>query len=384
MSKILHVIPDSVFTETAVRQFEAAAPGESKYFCVGGTGKFKYSGANLLGRITHNDLLREVQGAEYRSIVIHQMTYTSRKLLQKIPQSKKVAWIGWGFDYYDCLLHKEYPRGLLLEKTKEATANPCHTRIDNSSSTNVFKKVISRTGLYRMYLNSMLKRVDIFSPVLDVEYETIRRHNRWFNPEYQEWNYGDLGSLVPGGPLKIDGNDILFGNSSTPSNNHLDGIEILMNFFHLEGKKIVCPLSYGDVSYAKRVCSEAERLFHEQFEPLLDFMPLPEYNLSTAKCQYVFMFHRRQQGLGNILSRMYSGANVYLLKSNPIYVWFKRRGGAVFSIEDIVSCCRSENCKVVLTPLSQTEIQKNKHIIENHWGSTPQHERTMAFVNKLL
>jgi len=384
MSKILHVIPDSVFTETAVRQFEAAAPGESKYFGLGGTGTFKYSGGNLLGRITHDDLLREVQEVEYRSIVIHQMTYTTRKLLRKIPQSKKVAWVGWGFDYYDCLLHKEYPHGLLLERTEGATNRQCHARNENRSSNNFFKRVISRTGVYRMHLNSMLKRVDIFSPVLDVEYELIRRHNRWFNAEYHEWNYGDLGSLVPGGPAKIDGNDILFGNSSTPSNNHLDGIEILKNFFDLDGRKIVCPLSYGDASYAKCVRSEAERLFHGQFEPLLNFMPLPEYNRITSKCQYVFMFHRRQQGLGSILSRMYSGANVYLLKSNPIYVWFKRRGGAVFSIDDIVSSCRNGNSKVVLTPLSQTEIQKNKHIIENHWGSIPQHERTMAFVNKLL
>ena len=381
---ILHVVPDSIFINIAINQFEAAAPGCSRFVCLKSLGELTSVNSKSVELIDTSELSERVASRETKAIVFHQMNYAARKVLRIIPANKRVAWIGWGFDYYDNLLRRQFPNGLLLESTKKSFDAKCLSDETSRDVSKGFRGWLVRTSLYQAYSNRLLNRINFFSPVLDVEYSLVKRHNRWFKPQYQEWNYGDLDSLIPEDLGLVSGGDVLLGNSATFSNNHLDGVDMLRRYFELSNSRVICPLSYGDSEYCNLVSAYGAQVLSDRFIPLVRFLPLNEYNKLIASCGHVFMFHLRQQGLGNIICRMYAGAKIYLMKANPMFRWFTSRGAVVFAIEDLVSEAISSKSRIELTPLTSVEIQKNRHVIRDHWDVERQKLRTIDYVRKLL
>ena len=58
----------------------------------------------------------------------------------------------------------------------------------------------------------------------------------------------------------ILGNNILLGNSSTETNNHLDVLFLLQNEGIID-RKLILPLSYGSDLYRQYVVAEGRKLF---------------------------------------------------------------------------------------------------------------------------
>jgi hypothetical protein len=63
------------------------------------------------------------------------------------------------------------------------------------------------------------------------------------------------------------GNNILIGNSSSYSNNHLEVFEHLKTF-DLEDKKLIVPLSYGNPLLSKQLLSRGQSFLKNNFYPI--------------------------------------------------------------------------------------------------------------------
>ena len=154
------------------------------------------------------------------------------------------------------------------------------------------------------------------------------------------------------------GNNILIGNSRSYANNHLEIFSILSKF-NIANRKVIVPLSYGNMKGIDSLVQNGKENLGDRFSPLLELMPLDEYNKMLSTCSVAIMNHYRQQAVGNIIALVYSGAKVYLSSQNTVYHFLKRIGCNVYSVEnDLIT----SNINA-LEPLSKEESTQNKEIL---------------------
>ena len=157
----------------------------------------------------------------------------------------------------------------------------------------------------------------------------------------------------------VTGNNILVGNSSSYTNNHLETFDLLKGI-ELEQRKIIVPLGYGSKIYSRSLIRTGKRLFKNNFMPIETFKSLKEYTEILCSCNIVLMNHLRQEAYGTILSVMWLGAKVFLNESNTIFLYLKRIGCHVYALNKI----SHSNHNDLLVPLSDLQIQENRNIIQ--------------------
>ena len=105
-------------------------------------------------------------------------------------------------------------------------------------------------------------------------------------------------------------------------------------------------------------------MFPYNLHPLVEFMPLNDYNQTIRQCGIVIMGHYRQQAVGNVLAMIWMGAKVYLDERNSLYHYLKRIGISVFSIEkELVP----KNLKI-FNKLTRDEIIQNRKFLKAEIG----------------
>lgn len=160
---------------------------------------------------------------------------------------------------------------------------------------------------------------------------------------------------------------ILAGNSADPSNNHLELFSFLEKYKD-EDLKIICPLSYGpDKDYTNQILKEGQRIFGDKFKPLTQFLNPIEYSKILLDVDVTVMNHRRQQGLGNLISILWLGKKVFVRSDTTSYSYFKSEGIAVWDTLNIPSL--SFNDFIFIDP---QDAFKNKTLVldvfsENHY-----------------
>lgn len=365
--KIIHVMVDEKFNDMAIRQFEEAEPGIHEYLIVSSTRAFTKS--PLAKKTTVEELMPELTRPDVIGVVFHSMPSRHYRLLRYIPDGKCVAWIGWGFDYYS-LLKQEDEESRILSKTRQLQSPPVK-RLARC----ILKPFLQKIRLIKNGGGiSDLERVDLFSPVLDIEYEMVCRCVP-LRADYIPWNYGtaedDLSPLGEGGVGR--GRNILAGNSATATNNHIELFEAIRDQLDLTGRKVVVPLSYGDNYYRRKVIERGEVLLGDAFLPLIDFMPKLQYQETIQSCGFVMMNHLRQQALGNIFMGMLIGAKIFLNKKNPLTSWLTSRGAVVGAINELDLHC-----------LKEEEREANKAIVYAHMGREQQKCKTKRLISVIF
>lgn len=262
-----------------------------------------------------------------------------------IPREKVVIWWGFGGELYsrqygNCplipvsmykpltykimLRNKQYLLGVAMDYLKGMLYKPNFSRD----------------------IKMMLKRIDYFQPVLESEYELMRRNSLL---QAKEFYYPDSRLHVDYIPQKPADGSILCGNSATYTNNHLD-IFLSIEGKIPEGSKLIIPLSYGDSSCTNKIIEYVEkRKINAQI--LQDFIPKEEYFKVMNSCSYFLMGVIRQQGIGNILYALRNGIKLFLYKDSIVYKFLKSKGFYVYTIEEI-----DKNSFCI--PLAE---QQNKH-----------------------
>jgi hypothetical protein len=163
--------------------------------------------------------------------------------------------------------------------------------------------------------------------------------------------------------LKVKGNNILIGNSSSITNNHIEVFNILRKA-NIGTSNLIVPLSYGDKTYRDKIIRSGNKFFKDAFNPLTSFMRLQDYNKILQSCGIVIMNHYRQQAFGTIIGMVWMGAKVFLSNKNTIYHYFIRIGLVVYNIEQDLL-----NQKDSLTCLSENEINQNRRILKSEISS---------------
>jgi dTDP-N-acetylfucosamine:lipid II N-acetylfucosaminyltransferase len=135
-------------------------------------------------------------------------------------------------------------------------------------------------------------------------------------------------------PKKVEDDFITYiqvGNSADPSNNHLDIFEKLSSL-NPKNIKIICPLSYGDKEYAKKVADRGKEKFGNDFEPLFDFLPFDKYLNLISEIDIAIFNHKRQQAVGNIMTLLGLGKKVYIREDITTWDFGKAHGLKLYSI----------------------------------------------------
>lgn len=150
---------------------------------------------------------------------------------------------------------------------------------------------------------------------------------------------------------------VQIGNSADPSNNHFDILRKLEKY-KLKNIKIYCPLSYGDMEYAKKVIKEGKEIFKDNFIPLSEFMEYDKYLEFLSKIDIAIFAHDRQQAVGNITSLLSMKKTVYLKGSVTTYKMLKDLG---IKVKDFN---KFEN----LEKFNDDILEKNREIIKKRFS----------------
>lgn len=149
---------------------------------------------------------------------------------------------------------------------------------------------------------------------------------------------------------------ILVGNSATISNNHMEILEQLKSL-NIHKHQIVCPLSYGDPDYASEIENKGLELFGSNFKGLRKFLTLSEYNKFLDNVEIAVFAHKRQQGMGNIITLLGLGKKVFIDKETSTWTLLNKMGLIVFDKDQLS-----------LTPLSQEEKENNTARVNEYFS----------------
>ena len=324
MGKILHIVDDEKFIDSAFRVFESAAPCANTYVIFKKGKKLKFIKETPVK--VYSPWLFPVYRLfpflmpRFDMIILHNLNLPKMRYLQCLKRKASVCWIGWGFDYYDLI-----GRELLKSETKNLPS-----RKNSFFSLRIIIRIRQKLQYGRVDKKSVISIIDYFSPVIYEDFVLVSNAVPDFNPEFVSWNYGTLeDDLIRGlEGTQVTGPNILLGNSASAPNNHLDAFKLL-KALDLGERKIITPLSYGDEYYRNTIINHGNSEFGDCFVPLVEFMPIDEYIKTISSCSIVVMNHLRQQAMGNIVIMLYLGAKVFLDPKNPAYDFHKKQGAAV-------------------------------------------------------
>lgn len=372
---ILHIAHDDKFIDMAYNMFEKATPNNNEFIIATKQKSFKYIKTTPATKITPLKLLSKSFAkrlTQYEFVVLHWLDDFKKQLILNAPKDVKFLWIGWGGDYY-CYLNKNLFLPVTEQLVKNIYQNNFHLILKSKIKSFIKQKLLLRDI---KNLEEVINRINYFAPVLEEDYNSVASYFKEFKPKYISWNYGTLeDDLIKTDNKNITGANILIGNSATPENNHLDILNMLKKI-GIGNRKIIIPLSYGDMVYKKHVEKKAQDFFGDKVEILKTFIPILDYNKIIQTCSIVIMNHLRQQALGNIVTMMYYGAKIFLNKESPVYSFFKKNGAIIFNLDEI-----KEN--TFNDMLTSEEVLINRKILEKYWSREVILKKTLTLIETL-
>lgn len=387
---LIHIIPGDKFERYAAEQFEAALPGGNRFVVVlppgggesAGSGEFECERV-VVGTNAYTKLLHDVSRS--RCVVFHCYVSRFRELLERCPSSCVTAWVVWGIDVYGAV-----PR--LSRCSFQPMTASLHARqlIERMVPLRVARRLLEssflaellmecvdvrRRLLARKHLRSF-RRFDYVLTYLDEDAELLHEQ-RLTRAQHLPFCYFSLERTIGNQLLgtRCASNDILLGNSASLTNNHLDAFEILQKL-NLSGRRLVCPLSYGDDAYGRIIADAGRRTFGDAFVPLMDYLPIKEYNSILTNCSVVVMNHLRQQAMGNIITALWLGAKVYLNETTTVWGCLRRIGIRAYSIPREL---RSDNPET-LDPPPVSVVERNREVLRREFS----YDRVLSYCRAIV
>ncbi len=393
--KIAHLVTDEKFPDSAWDLFEGVAPGCNDFFIVSKPTPLKYIKKTPVEFVNYDSykskkFMKRLESYDF--VVLHGLTFFNQQLVAYTKDSNiKYVWIGLGYDYYDIIY--DHFEELLLPKTHQMYKKDHTSRLEAKTILYKLKqlknKIIFKLKNILKYKyksdskQSIISRIDFFSPVLVMEYDLVK--NKFMNinkfPEYIHWNYGSNARLIndlEAPVINRNAKGILLGNSATYTNNHIEMLEFLKEQKD-KFENIICPLSYGDMIYAKNIEMIGEKYFADSFFPLREFMSYDKYLLTMSSVPVVIMNHKRQQAGGNIGMMLFKGATVFLREENPLYMYYKNMGVLLFSIQNL-----KQNPNLLNYRLSNEEVLHTRLKFKQFGGLDVAKDRTESLIRKVI
>lgn len=345
---LLHLFDDEKVVNRTIELFNKALPGKNIYICF-------INGAPRLVKATNN-LYFYKDGSEFQSdiledvdkVIIHFLSYKKIKFIQQfLSHPIPCYWNIWGGDLYNGILsYRGYP--IYYEPRFLGYKSLIYKVLQ------IIKVIPPKQ---QEILNFIKERVTHF--VSNSDYDIAKQYigNYIKGVQVTGFRYYSIDTIL--GPLiekTVNGNVVLLGNSASYTNNHSYAIKI-MSKLNLKGKRIVVPLSYGGSSqYIRHIVKQGYNIWGTSFTPLLEFLPLDEYNLLMTTAEVCIFPSWRQEAFGNIVIALYLGAKVFLSERSSLVKYFKSIGVVVYTIEQMGQAD-------IDTPLSNDMKNMNRKIL---------------------
>lgn len=292
------------------------------------------------------------------NIIVHFLTEEVSLILFRFRGKAKIFWVIWGDDLYKYLPLKlyDYHTSELLSKLESK-----------------MKSIIKRLyySFFHQIRKSVIKRLDYVSTTLKGDVKLLKKYfkteAKWYskdiypNPIDLKKIDLEVNSFDDKFKFKKKGEKLLFlGNSGSKTNNHLD-ILIILSKIKVQNFNIICPLSYGNPIYIKKIIEKGKMLFGDRFKPLLEFLTPEVYYQILKKVDLTIMYHNRQQGRGTIIILLYLGKPL-CMKKTSLYFNFIENKVLVFSTKDLE--------RLILNEIEFTEVMsKNNRKIASQYLS---------------
>lgn len=349
---VLHITPDEKFFDNVFAAWEKKDIFENKAVCIKKKSErkeYKYiKNVEQVKLLTGKNTIRKYLCTEiYDVVYFHSLPLSLYQFLKYIPKDRIVIWWGWGYDLYSemrkgpCVISPLLKLDLFKRETK-------YFFLNDLFGFRVLLKTILRLCIPPVLMvqrKKVLHRIDYFQPVVKLEYSMMCQNSDFKAEEFYCESISDEFEIEK--CLDMSG-DILLGNSATPTNNHLDILNVVKKYSQ-DNQHIILPLSYGDQRYKKWL---SRRIKEANVIKLENYLPEREYLNILDKCSYAVFGTIRQQALGNINYALSKGIKVFLYKDSVVYKNYKDLGFAIYSIEEIDTFSFK-------TPLTKEELVQN-------------------------
>lgn len=352
----LHLVNDEKIINRTISVFEDVFPGENLFVVANKKSSFKWvkKRENVLSRSEFSQLKKKFTFSE---VYIHLLNQRKMDIIHTLSlQGVTVYWIIWGLDLYNKLLAR---KGFSMFAPSNSYYKSHHRSL--KCPWNCLKEWSQGKNAHRT-IEFIKKRVDyiVTDTTENDYYYLLKYYPELKSKPWKDFFYYPLDVILGAGLIKgvVTGNNIMIGNSASATNNHEYVMKILSQL-NVHNRQIVVPLSYsGKKKYIKSVIQTGENLFGDNFNPLLDFMPLTEYNKLQTTISVALFGNWRQEAIGNIIVALYLGAKVFLPSVNPVYEWAQNHGLVVYELEKISQ-------QDIDTPLDDAIRENNKSILSS-------------------
>jgi dTDP-N-acetylfucosamine:lipid II N-acetylfucosaminyltransferase len=357
--KILHIATDEKFIDNAFKQFREIDVCNEFYVVLNRGVKSpnfvkETTDVNVvnISKSTFKNLQKKIKEADL--VVMYGLQFFNSGLI--LQTEGNYLWMFLGGEIYD----NEY--GLYSKILGDKSQKIRLKKHRYSFVKNVIKP-LARFLFYGHFSHKKTiikaaKKVNFVGVAFQEEFNILKENN-FLHPDAQlfKFSFYTIEIIISNyQDVQVTGDNIMIGNSSSETNNHLELFDLLEKI-NLDNKKIYVPLSYGSKEYASIIKEIGRKKFGSNFTPLDTFMPLDEYNKLLQSCGVVIMNHHRQQAFGNIVASLWMGAKVFLDDRNTIYKYLKRIGVNVFSVQHELNQDQINNA------LSASDVNKNREIL---------------------
>lgn len=307
-------------------------------------------------------------------VIVHFLRDSDCEFLIKNEITIPTILFSWGADIFQ--LGKFYNR-FLMPKTKRLRTK--HYFRNNFYI--IFKKILHTAFPFLLDFRKKnktrlkaLQKLDYITPVIPQDYKLLEDSYGKLKAKLYHLNYVNPVLNDENPSLIETGENILLGNSSSYTNNHIEAIDHLSTI-DLKGRKIVIPLSYGDKPVADFIADYSQKkLGVERVNILTEILPASDYSKIIDSCGIVIMNHLRQQAMGNIMEALFKGCHLYLQSNSPVFEFLTNNGFIISSFED----------KTSLRVLTFEEKKKNQLSCLSFFGINRQHQRLNTLFNKII
>jgi len=362
---ILNIFQDNAFfLQSAIKCFNAAdIPSEYAVFSKKAFGKQLHNEKDnvfyyKISTEEYNNFIKTIPDKNYKLILFHSLfdtnAYVAKQIIKKNKNHPPLAWYIYGSEIDNAFL---FPGRYFGKLTKKIYYKQKPYRIIIP-----FQRIIKR--ICGNDLKNVINNIDYFVHFIPEEIKFaekelgIKKTSLWF---IYDWLEDIIGKDFLN--EKVEKNEsILIGNSSSYNLNTMEVFSFLSKA--KINKKILVPLSYGNKLYRNYILKKGRSLFNSNFSPLLELMPLSEYNKFLASCSFLIINSYKQQALGNINFAALYGAKVFLNDYTSTYIYLKKIGVKIFSIQDLQNNLNDE----LFTALSDEEANSNRKILMDALG----------------
>lgn len=347
---LLHLFDDEKVVNRCIGMFEKALPNQNVFVCIADANNLKHvkQNGNVFfykdGDTFDKDILKNID-----AVIIHFLNCQKVQFVQNyVDKACPCYWVVWGADLYSHILfYHNYP--LIHDKSF----------IDNRRR---FLKFLSlfgyRGNTYKKLTNFIKNRVTHI--VSSVDYDLMKLYlGNTIDKKQQvkEFEYYPLETVL--GDLmdaSIVSNDILIGNSASLSNNHLYAFKYLSKL-NIGNRRVITPINYaGNENYKSHVIKYGKLFFKDNYFPLLNFLPLQEYNNIITKTSVCIFANWRQEAWGNVVVALYLGAKVFISKKSSLNQYLHKKNYVIFDLEDMTQSDIDSNLK-------KKEIEHNRALL---------------------